>query len=348
MKYFYLWTTALLLSASIFSSQAAAQCSHDPTVTPANLILCPNTTDTLWTQVYDSYQWYKDGNLIPGATQQFLEVDANNDVGSSFSVEATLAGCTEMSPDVLLDGWMFLPLFVMHQGDFQIGNNGESLLCFGDTMWLISSYDNNVQWTNNGAPIQGATSDTLVVTQSGNYSVSAAPATCPDFIMQLGLTLEVIVSTPPVPVISFSNGELVVTPTGYTYQWYKDGDTLTGVTGDSIVPPGEGDYTVELFDSLGCSAMSDVYQFTYVGIDNPGDVSVNVFPNPTDGFVNISGLKDAVWTAVVTDLAGRKMWETHGSGDTQVPLQWLETGNYVLTISVPKTGQVISKMIRKN
>ncbi|MCE2840841.1 MAG: hypothetical protein LW729_05645 [Bacteroidetes bacterium] len=87
---------------------AAAQCPHNPTVTPNNLIFCPNAgSDTLWTQSYQAYQWYKDGVLQPGDTFQYRRV-THLDAGSIFSVDATLNGCTERSPQVPVDGWVFL------------------------------------------------------------------------------------------------------------------------------------------------------------------------------------------------------------------------------------------------
>src|SRR5687768_10000242 len=113
-----------LLFSLIFVS-VKGQCPFDPLVTPSNLILCPNESDTLWTQVYDSYQWYKDGNPIPGATNQYYVVNQFADAGSYFSVSATDSSCTEMSPQVLVDGWAFLPPFVMHQGDLGwMGSDG--------------------------------------------------------------------------------------------------------------------------------------------------------------------------------------------------------------------------------
>src|SRR5689334_22821490 len=126
--------TALLFSLIFISVKGA--CPFDPTVTPNNLILCPNESDTLWTQVYDSYQWYKDSVLIPGATNQYYVV-TSNDAGSLFSVAATDSNCTEMSPQVLVDGWAFLPPFVMQEGDQGWFDAQYIHLCSGDTLILI-------------------------------------------------------------------------------------------------------------------------------------------------------------------------------------------------------------------
>ena len=85
-----------------------AQCTFTPTVTPNNIILCPNDSAELTTQEYDSYQWYKGSDPIVGATSQTLMVHQYEDAGYEFKVAATLDDCTESSVPVLVDGWAFL------------------------------------------------------------------------------------------------------------------------------------------------------------------------------------------------------------------------------------------------
>lgn len=175
---------ALVVSLATGIWKAKAQCAHNPTVTPNNLIFCPSgSSDTLWTQSYQAYQWYKDGVLQAGDTLRYRRV-TSLDAGSMFSVDATLNGCTERSPQVMVDGWVFLPPVVATDGL-------RFPLCIGDTLWLrlLPPYGINIQWTNGGVPIPGATDDTLIVTTDGDYSVSGAPEICPNFIQQLGVIL---------------------------------------------------------------------------------------------------------------------------------------------------------------
>jgi hypothetical protein len=170
----------LLLNAGL----ARAQCAHNPTITPNNLIFCPNSgSDTLWTQPYQAYQWFKDGVLQPGDTLRYRRV-TSADAGSMFSVDATLNGCTERSPQVMVDGWVFLLPTVVTVGL-------QNPLCRGDTLLLIlmAPYKVNIQWTNGGLPIPGANDDTLIVTTDGDYSVSGAPEICPAFVQNLGVVL---------------------------------------------------------------------------------------------------------------------------------------------------------------
>lgn len=240
------FTFLVLLCCCAFMPQGLhAQCSFTPTVTPNNLVLCPNSQDTLWTQAYDSYQWLKDGAPITGATGQYHIVSASVDGGSMFSAIATQGGCTDTSVEVLVDGWAFLPPFVITEGNFGIDPNtsGNALFCAGDSILLIlgSPYTESIQWFNNGVPIPGATDDTFVVTQGGAYTVQGAPATCPSYIATLGVSIGVDTFYAPhitpdsVALCPGAQVNLTADPSAGTYQWYKNGTVISGATSQSYM-----------------------------------------------------------------------------------------------------------------
>lgn len=196
----------LLLSLALTGATAAslaAQCVFDPTVS-GELLVCPEGSTTLSTQQYDSYQWYRRAfpsgvaEAIPGATGQTLSVDFL-ETPVYISVEATQAGCTEKSPEVLADGLAFLPVVVASEGSFEISPNGEQVICAGDTIFqiILQPYTINIQWYNGPEHIAGATNDTLVVTQPGNYWVTGSPEQCPGYTASLGLQIPVIWGATP-------------------------------------------------------------------------------------------------------------------------------------------------------
>lgn len=189
-------------ACSVFSAPrpVTVLCDFDPTIT-GDTMMCPNGSGILTTQVYDSYQWYKrplfggSSQPIAGATNQTLAVTYMDDAGFYFSVEATDSSCTEMSPEVLVDGWAFASPTVATTGDFTIGPNGEVQVCTGDTAYLefLLPYNTNITWFDNGNPIPGATSPIFTVTAAGSYTVEGAPQICPLFIQNMGIPIDVVI-----------------------------------------------------------------------------------------------------------------------------------------------------------
>lgn len=199
---------ALGLALFLAPGCLSAQCPFDPKV-EGDTILCPGGNGLLTTQNgYDSLQWYKrawgagTAQPIAGATGTNLPINEADDLLYYFSVEASLGGCTERSPEVLVDGWMFLLPTVATTGSFTVGPNGETLVCEGDTVYfeLMQPYTENIVWTLDGMPIAGANGNVLTVTLPGIYTVSGAPTVCPDYIQPLGVDLEVQIIQCPVGV----------------------------------------------------------------------------------------------------------------------------------------------------
>jgi hypothetical protein len=184
----------------MFLNFTHAQCDYDVNI-EGDFLLCPNETGQLYVQEFDAYQWmkraYNETNPSPisGANSQSLDISSVEDSRYYFSVEITHDDCTESSEEVLVDGWVFLPMTVISLGFFDIGNSGEAIICEGDSMFfeLGAPYDTNISWYKDGLMIPDQNSSKLLVTESGSYTVSAAPGNCPDFIQYLGLDLTVLV-----------------------------------------------------------------------------------------------------------------------------------------------------------
>lgn len=276
MKKNLLFTAAMLLIASFTGH---AQCSFTPTITPNGLIMCPTDPDTLWTQPYDSYQWYRGGQPIPGATQQYYVTDYIQDAGYYFKVEATQSACTEMSDSVLVDGWAFLPPFVISYGDMS--------LCTGQTDSVIfeigQPYTTNIQWFNNGVPIPGAHNDSLVVYGPGIYTVEGSPSVCPNYVASLGVPLDVgyyyttpLITPTSVNLCSGTSDTLSSPDFATTYQWYKDGQLVQDSAISYLIVNATGNYHLVLaHDDSTCLMSSDtvdvqVYQAATISIIQSG------------------------------------------------------------------------------
>jgi hypothetical protein len=155
----------------------------------------------LTTQAFDSYQWFRREFLngvpeaIPGATGKSLTIQPDG-LLYYYWVEVTQDTCTEASPQVLMDQYVFLLPFVVNSGAYYYDpNTGQFLVCQGEVMYLTLGlpYNTNITWYRNGEAIPGETGTTLGIVETGLYTVEAAPDVCPAFIQPLGLILDVVV-----------------------------------------------------------------------------------------------------------------------------------------------------------
>jgi Zn-dependent metalloprotease len=81
------------------------------------------------------------------------------------------------------------------------------------------------------------------------------------------------------------------TGAGYTYQWYKDGQPISGATNSTYTPIIDGSYTVKITNANTCSATSDSYPFKSIGIaTNVLDANVHIYPNPASEAIYVEAL----------------------------------------------------------
>ncbi|WP_396175061.1 T9SS type A sorting domain-containing protein [Flavobacterium sp.] len=202
-----------------------SQCSFDPTITsprlntstnPIRIAFCDNNdTETLSTQVYSSYQWYRKqwSSAIPntnpwlpiaGATNQTYTITQQNDELYYFKVEVTQDGCTEQSPEILADGFAYgLPYIIatFQPGTFQFIGSGTYNVCQGASVSLENGFDllyGFHTWYNctpSGLPpvpsdpciISGENSPFYTASTSGFYGFYACTIYCPTQCQFLGL-----------------------------------------------------------------------------------------------------------------------------------------------------------------
>jgi hypothetical protein len=339
MKKIFLPAVCIILL--LCSVKVTAQCSFTPTITPNNPVLCPQEIDTLWTQVYDSYQWYKDGVAIPGAVQQYLPVSQATDVGSYFKVEATQSSCAELSDSILVDGWAFLLPYVVHGGTYSTDPlTGNIVLCPGvDTMTLEFSYPNSIQWFNNGVAIPGANSQILKVTAPGSYTAEGAPAVCPQSIYQLGVTIDVgyITAhiTPDDLMLCPNAVDTLWTDPGTGYQWFKDNLPISGAT-NQYLPVEQYQDAGSMFSVaatiLGCDVHSDTvlvdgWAFASLSVASSGNFTVG-----ENGEMRICE-GDTVFMAILPPYNINIQWYKDGNpvpGADSVGFAATEEGNYTV------------------
>jgi hypothetical protein len=163
-------------------------CNYSVTVFPDTVTLCPASSDTLFTQTYDTYQWIAGyGDSIQGAT-------ANSFIppfGDEFSVIVSLNGCFEMSPSSVVESYITnLEIYNIDTTAFP------DTACTGDTLIMVV-YPNKPdppyyvnQWLRDGQPLT-FTGDTLLITSSGTYQVLVRNQKCSDYVIYTSDTIPV-------------------------------------------------------------------------------------------------------------------------------------------------------------
>ena len=352
MNPFNLFAPATIAALFLLPQSAHAQCPHDPTVT-GDVMLCPQTTGTLMTETADSYQWYKrdwgqpTATVIPGATNRTLQVDYYNGAGAYFSVDATLNSCTERSPEVLVDGWAFLPPAVMHNGTFRIGQNGESLLCDGDTMvlHLMLPYDTLITWFKDGSPIPGANIDSILVTDGGLYTVEGAPSLCPNFLQPLGLSIEVIRYNTTHPALQMAtNNDIEITNalSLTNIQWYRNDTLLVGESVSTLTPAGPGIYTATATDLNGCEGESQPLHYNPSGLPQKPVFGLSIYPMPASNMLSIEHNGGDVLSARIINTTGALVWTGQiEPGKMTLAIQQWPAGIYYLILGY--NGNVYSR-----
>lgn len=127
---------------------------------------------------------------------------------------------------------------------------------------------------------------------AGTYSVTVfdgngCSASATNLIVGQANGIVLIVATTNVTSVGATNGTATATSTGgtglITYTWSN------ASTGSNLTNLAPGTYTVTATDGSGCSATASGVVSPFTGINNVGlIVSLNMFPNPTEGKINMS------------------------------------------------------------
>ena len=235
---------------SVTSSPVTVTVNYIPAMSVSNtgaLSFCTGGSTTLTAAGgFASYLWSN------GATTQSIIV---NSAGSYTVTGYTSAGCSAQSGAALVTV-NALPVAT-------VTASGTTTLCQGDSVVLSAPAGYSYAWSN------GATTQSITVTQAGNYTVQVANASgCQATSAATAVTVNAL----PVATIMASGSTTLCTgeqitltaPAGNSYAWSN------GATTQSITVTQAGNYTVQVTNASGCQATSA-----------PTTVTVNALPVAT-------------------------------------------------------------------
>lgn len=206
-----------------------------------------------------------------------------------------------------------------------------------DTVFVEVSACNSYTW-----PLNGQT-----YTISGSYTQTLTNAMGCDSIVILNLTINTVDIT-----ITNNSPILTANASGASYQWLDCNDAYEIIPGEiaqSFFATNNGNYAVQITQN-GCVDTSECVSVTNIGFkENSFETSINLYPNPSMGTLNID-LGDTYHdvTVILLNELGqeifRKMYEIINIFQIDIPEK---RGNYQIIIRT-KTGKISSfKVIRQ-
>ena len=226
-----------LAGIAFFSVNSARACAGSATIgqTVTFSVTAGGTTPL-------SYQWYKDGASISGATAQTYALAAAqpSDAGNYYAVVFNAAGSTTSDNATLA---VATPPAFVTQPAGQVALPGATVTFTAAASGLPAP---TYQWQKDGVAIAGATGATYTIASvlpgdAGTYKVVACNGA--GSVSSVGATL--VVAVPPVITTQPASQTVKVGVTviftaaatgspAPTYQWYKNGVAITGATASSL------------------------------------------------------------------------------------------------------------------
>lgn len=326
------------LTIFLFSSNLAlsGDCPT-PTVTPSGTTtLCGGgSSQLLEATAGDSYQWYKDGSPIEGATDQTYLANRS----AEYYVEVSSEACgTLLSDTATIIKNPFPVSFIMTEGS--------NVVCAGDSVQLSAETFNvenpQYQWLRSGVPIPGATNIDYFASTNGKYRVvvtnpvgNCSRQSGASNITLMRPTIQIIPDGPTefCPGNGVNLTTLDNTGFGSTYQWTRYNNEIPGATDPAYTASLDGHYRVTVTSMLGCTKTSHFIKLTYgacrmEGVNESSD-NASLYPNPTNGMLYIDNTS-AVASAEVFNTLGQKVLTSFETG--QVDLSTLPNGFYMIKL----------------
>ncbi|NJN42637.1 MAG: T9SS type A sorting domain-containing protein [Flammeovirgaceae bacterium] len=366
----------------VISNEATVTVYTTPAITtqPASSTICAGENVTLTvvaTGTSLTYQWRRNGALITdntlysGATTSQLTITGASALLTGSGYTCTITGASGCQPASTNSAVLTVNQFQITGQPVTPGPicvNGQTFFTTTATgplpityQWQESS-DGGSNFTNvTDGGVYGGTNDVTLSLNNVPFSMNSFQYRCVvgsscGTLNSNSATL-VIVPVPPKPVITanLSNPETPVLTAsgGITYQWFKNGATISGATDAFHNVSSEGSYTVQITDNGCLSPLSDPHVIIITGdLVNRSVSDVQLYPNPVIEKLTISLSKFSNTEPVaisITDILGRSMERSSVVGKTfiEVDVSQYQQGQYIVRLQQAQRA-VVSQFIKSN
>jgi hypothetical protein len=292
-----------------------------------------------------SYQWYRNNVLIAGATSQTYYATQPGWYNCMIDDMCSVSGGDSLATGVSVQQ-LNLPVVTL---------SGNSTICAGDSTLLTGTSGGTSQWYLNGAPINGATSNTYYASAAGLYNMVKTNVNGCSDSAATGIT----VTVNPLPSVTYVETQSTVcvtitsmtltagTPGGGTYSG-------TAVTGNTFDPSaaGLGTYAVvyTYTDGNGCTN-SDTSMITVdacTGIEQENTIALGNLENPFGSTLTLhfETAGQDLEVCIFNSLGELVISTTTMSSSITLDTRSLSNGIYFVRLSSAK-GMVIYKAIKQ-
>ena len=224
-----------------------------------------------------------------------------------------------------------------------IAADGPTTICKPDSvlLTLTSSYSTNFQWKKGGNEIAGATNATYSATKTGTYKCLVTNGCGSKTSNKISVTA----NPQPAATITAPNG-LDLCPTGsvllqansgagYSYQWKKGANNISGATNQSYTATTKGTYKVVVTNTFNCSKTSSGAKVIKTCREEQllaDNIELSVYPNPASDRIQVES-NFLMQKIELHDLAGRLLFsnENVNSNSASLNLEKLPKAMYVIT-----------------
>lgn len=208
--------------------------------------------------------------------------------------------------------------------------------CLGDTLQLNAATGEGFswQWLQDDVLLSGSIDSVLQVNSSGLYNVIISKGGCTDTADAVAITIHDL----PIASITIVGDTLKATTGFASYQWNYEGTIIAGAVLPYYLPAINGNYSVTVTDTNGCSASSEsiLFENTTGIVDRELLNSIQIYPNPSSDKVYIKATKKLIGR--LTTIDGRLIGEIEAPGI--IDMSTLSEGMYLLYLN-NTNGQLI-------
>ncbi|HMT28900.1 MAG TPA: choice-of-anchor L domain-containing protein [Bacteroidia bacterium] len=260
-----------------------------------------------------------------------------------FKIAIADAGDGVFDSQVIMKGSSFqaCPLMQIVQNGMPL--SGTQYICAGGSLTLSAPTGPSYNWST------GDTTQTIVVTQPGNYQFFISDSNCYAYSENITVVLAGNIQT---PVISQSGTAListVVPAPGITYQWNLNGVPIPGATQSTLQIPGNGCYTLTIYEGT-CESTSNTECITNTSLYELSQNDFHIFPHPVTGssVIETPFIDGSVSTLELLDMTGRKISEQINTESKSFTFEKGEipSGVYIIKLSNSLyQGNIFKKII---